>query len=259
MNHLLLLVHGEVKPVFLFLLVCGLSLVSTVVGAAGNKTTVHKVDAAAEEAIQATPDLEQGKELYRRCALCHTPEGWGSPSGHFPQIAGQHRSVIIKQLDDINKGNRDNPTMIPFTTPIFKSGIQALADLSAYIEQLPMVPNNSVGSGMRLGEGRKLYVENCKKCHGENGEGNAKNFYPRIHGQHFKYLLRQMLWVKSSRRRNADKKMVEQFKDLRYSDIVAIADYVSRMRPDKSLVADHIDWRNPDFRLNFKTAPRGQY
>ncbi|MES9898110.1 MAG: c-type cytochrome [Sedimenticola sp.] len=218
-----------------------------------------KVDEAAEQAINAVPDLENGRRLYRNCAVCHTPEGWGSPSGHYPQIAGQHRSVIVKQLADIHKGNRDNPTMMPFTRPLFRKGTQALADISAYVEQLPMVPNNSIGNGMQLEKGKQLYNDNCKKCHGENGEGDAKEFYPRLHGQHFNYLLRQMQWVKSGKRRNADKKMMEQYQRFSSNDLSIIADYTSRLKPDKSLVADHADWRNPDFRSNFRSAPRRRY
>ena len=217
-----------------------------------------KVDAFVEIALQAEPDLQKGRMLYFNCAICHTPEGWGSPNGRFPQIAGQHQSVILKQLADIQKGNRDNPTMIPFTDPLFFLGPQALADLSAYIEQMPMVPNNSVGSGLRLEEGKKLYNEECKECHGENGEGVAKDFYPRIHGQHFQYVLRQMEWVKTGKRRNADEEMVKQFKKFSQDDLEVIADYVSRLRPDKGMLAEHLEQKNPDFRSGFVTAPKTQ-
>ncbi|MDM8547338.1 c-type cytochrome [Candidatus Venteria ishoeyi] len=215
-----------------------------------------KIDNLVNEALNGTPDLEKGKALYRNCAACHTPEGWGSPSGRFPQIAGQHQTVLLKQLADIRMGNRDNPTMIPFTNSLFARGTQALTDISAYITQLPMVPHNSIGRGMRLEEGKQLYADNCKKCHGDNGEGEAEKFYPRIHGQHFDYVLRQLQWIKEGRRRNADKKMTKQIKKFSYDQLFIIADYVSRLRPDKSLVAETHDWRNPDFRPGFMTAPR---
>ena len=171
--------------------------------AVANKETSEKEIA---KALAATPDPENGKKLYRNCALCHTPEGWGSPGGHFPQIAGQHASVIIKQLADIRANNRDNPTMYPFAQSAFLKGPQSLADIAAYIAKLPMVPNNSVGPGNDLENGKKLYLDNCKKCHEESGEGKAEDHYPRIHGQHYQYLLRQLLWIQNGKRRNADKK-----------------------------------------------------
>jgi len=215
-----------------------------------------KVDAMVTEALKLEPDLQNGRRLFYGCAICHTPEGWGSPDGHYPQIAGQHRSVVMKQLADIYKGNRDNPTMIPFTRSLFSDGPQQLADISAYIEQLKMVPNNSIGSGARLEQGKQLYEDNCKKCHGENGEGDGKEFYPLIQGQHFEYIKRQMQWIKTARRRNADEKMTEQLSGFSYEDIATVADYVSRMKHDPAKVADRKDWRNPDFRPGFRSVPR---
>ena len=41
-------------------------------------------------ALAAKSHIEEGKVIYTVCATCHTPEGWGSPDGHYPQIAGQH-------------------------------------------------------------------------------------------------------------------------------------------------------------------------
>lgn len=245
--------NNVVTPTSHFIMSIGMSL-ALLVSAVANAEP-KKVDEFVEIALQLEPDLQKGRMLYFNCAICHTPEGWGSPDGRFPQIAGQHQSVILKQLADIQKGNRDNPTMIPFTDPLFYMGPQVLADLTAYIEQLQMVPANSVGSGLRLEEGKKLYNIECKECHGENGEGIAKEFYPRIHGQHFQYVLRQMEWVKMGKRRNADKEMVEQFKKFSQDDLEVIADYVSRLRPEKGMLADHIEQKNPDFRPDFVTAP----
>lgn len=217
-----------------------------------------ELDESIEKAITLKPDLANGKKLYHNCALCHTPEGWGTPGGRYPQIAGQHQSVILKQLADIHSRNRDNPTMYPFATYIFDQGAQALADVSAYISKLPMVPNNSVGAGTQLDEAEKLYKDNCVKCHGENGEGDAKEFYPRIHGQHYQYVMRQMHWIKIGKRRNADEKMVKQIEGFTLNDLSIISDYVSRLQPDKELLADHLDWRNPDFRSGFISAPNAQ-
>jgi cytochrome c553 len=220
------------------------------------ETPAANVDQVVQDALKLTPDPQRGRQLFFSCAVCHTPEGWGSPSGHYPQIAGQHRSVVIKQLEDIYKGNRDNPTMIPFTTPLLSQGPQALADIAAYVEGLRMVPNNKVGPGYQLERGKSLYKETCSECHGENGEGKAAKYYPRIQGQHFSYLQRQLHWIKEGKRRNADKEMMKHLRNFSYEDMDAVADYVSRMPVDQSLLADHKDWRNPDFRAGFVSAPK---
>lgn len=211
-----------------------------------------------ETALTLEANSEKGKTIFRNCALCHSPEGWGNPIGRFPQLAGQHPNVIIKQLADIRAKNRDNPTMYPFTQSAYLKGAQGMADVAAYIATLPMVPNNALGKGDDLDKGEKLYKDNCVKCHGENGEGDNKEYYPRIQGQHYQYLLRQMQWIKSGKRRNADEKMTKQIHSFTEADLAAVADYTSRLKPNEKLIADHKDWRNPDFNKNFITAPQVQ-
>ena len=92
-----------------------------------------------EEALDLEPDLENGLDVYEVCSGCHLPEGWGKKDGTFPQLAGQHREVLVKQLADIREGNRDNPTMYPFALPRAIGGAQALADVVAYMAKLPML------------------------------------------------------------------------------------------------------------------------
>jgi len=101
--------------------------------------------AEALEALTLEGDLEEGEEIYNVCAACHFPTGWGDPLGVFPQLAGQHTTVLIKQISDIRAGNRDNPTMYPFAMQI--EGAQDIADVCAYIQTREMNPNPRVGPG----------------------------------------------------------------------------------------------------------------
>jgi cytochrome c553 len=101
--------------------------------------------AEAMEALKLIGDVEEGEEIYTVCAACHQPTGWGDPLGVFPQLAGQHTTVLIKQISDIRAGNRDNPTMYPFAMQI--EGAQDIRDVCAYIQTLKMNPNPRVGPG----------------------------------------------------------------------------------------------------------------
>ncbi len=199
-----------------------------------------------EEALTLKPDAKNGREVYEVCSACHMPEGWGLADGTFPQLAGQHRTVIIKQLADIRDGHRDNPTMYPFALPSEIGGTQAIADVSEYIAVLKMNPDNGVGKGDDLEHGKKLYADNCVRCHGETGEGNAEKYYPRIQAQHYEYLVRQYRWIKEGKRRNSNPEMVEQIKNFSDKDTLAVLDYVSRLKPSPELVAPK-GWKNPDF------------
>jgi len=101
--------------------------------------------AEALEALKLLGDMEEGEEIYTVCAACHQPTGWGDPLGVFPQLAGQHTTVLIKQISDIRAGNRDNPTMYPFAMQI--EGAQDIRDVCAYIQTLKMNPKPRVGPG----------------------------------------------------------------------------------------------------------------
>ena len=203
-----------------------------------------------EEAIHLKPDVDNGRNVYRICAVCHRPEGWGTQDGYYPQLAGQHASVIIKQLADTLARNRDAPTMLPFAA-LKDLSQQDIADVAAYLALQPMVPDNGVGPGRYLEQGRRLYEENCLDCHGKNGEGDEHKHVPLIQGQHYNYLVRQFEWIRDGKRRNADKEMVAQIKRFTERDISAVMDYTSRLKPSAERVAKP-DWRNPDFRNYYR-------
>ncbi len=196
-------------------------------------------DLEQEDAMQLTPDIANGELIYEGCAVCHMPEGWGLPNGAYPQIAGQHRSVTIKQLADIRNKNRDNPSMYPYTIPEEIGGTQAISDVAAYIEQLKMISVTGKGSGTDLEHGEKLYKEHCTDCHGENGEGNPSKAYPLIQSQHYNYLLRQLQWIQNGKRRNANSEMIERIRELTVRDMEALADYISRMPPDDAKLSTY--------------------
>ena len=199
-----------------------------------------------EGALDLEPDLANGLEIFRDCARCHTPEGRGLQSGIVPQIAGQHRTVVIKQLADIRAGRRRVPMMDLHASMETMGGVQAVADVAGYIDTLEIGTDVGKGPGDRLELGEELYSERCSSCHGARGEGNAEEFIPRIQSQHFKYLVAQIEWVKSGRRGNADPTMHAVVQPLTDDQIRAVADHVSRLAPPPEFQAP-AGWKNPDF------------
>ena len=199
-----------------------------------------------DEVMGLEPDIDNGRRVYLLCAVCHLPEGWGTLDGAYPQIAGQRRTVIIKQLADFRAGNRDNPLMYPFAVPGILGGPQEIADVAAYVAQLPMTSLNGVGPGTDLELGERLYAENCVDCHGAAGEGDQQKHIPAIAGQHFNYLYRQFEAIRTGRRKNADSEMVKQIEGFQPAQQAAVLDYTSRLRPPADKLAED-GWRNPDF------------
>jgi len=201
--------------------------------------------------LKFTPDLKNGKSVYEICATCHLPEGWGNTDGGYPQIAGQHQNVLIKQLLDIRSGFRENPAMYPFVQERTIGGYQSLADVVAYISTLPMHPRHRKGPWNDLRkeykQGKKLYLANCSTCHGKGGEGNNEKSIPMLMGQHYPYLLRQVMHVKSGRRK-VNPVMQSIVKTISEKDLKKIVNYISWLPVPKDKKAPSLNWRNKDFK-----------
>jgi cytochrome c553 len=198
-----------------------------------------------DEAITKIPDVDNGRALYAECAACHEPEGWGLTTGIVPQIAGQHRYVVIKQLADFRAGHRDSILMLPYASVEAIGGPQAVADVAEYISTLEISVENGKGPGDNLDVGERLFAEHCARCHGPSGEGYNDGLAPRIQAQHYKYLVRQFEWIRDGKRRNAGLKMsfIEDFSE---EEMQAVLDYTSRLMPPEELRAPP-GWKNPDF------------
>ena len=183
------------------------------------------------EALTKKGDVKRGEEAYEVCGACHLPSGAGRPDGTFPQLAGQHSTVLIKQMADIRAGLRDNPTMYPFAATL--TDPQELADAAAYINSLCIPVDHGKYEGadaaMQIAKGKELYEKQCLECHGKTGEGNKEKFYPVIAGQHYKYLLRQMTEIRDGHRRNANPDMVKVIKPYTNDQLVAISAYQSSL------------------------------
>lgn len=157
----------------------------------------------------------------------------------LPQIAGQHKSVIIKQLLDIRSGKRENIKMRPIILELSKQGEQIIIDVAAYIETLKMDPEPGVGEADddALQETGVTYTEKCASCHGANGEGIAEKFYPLLQGQNYEYLLRQLKYIQSGKRKNANMEMQEIISQMSLSELDLLSDFISRLEPEENKIA----------------------
>jgi len=193
----------------------------------------NKMEGEKVEALELTGDATRGGEAYEVCSACHLPSGAGRPDGTFPQLAGQHSTVLIKQIADIRAGRRDNPIMYPFAVTLVDP--QELADVAAYLQTIPIPTGNGKGPGTDLATGERLYQRDCVQCHGNQGEGNKEKFYPVLAGQHYEYMLRQIRDIAGLRRRNANPDMVKVVKQYKDEELQAVVDYMSRLHwPERS-------------------------
>ena len=200
--------------------------------------------------LEFAPDIDNGRRSYEICARCHLPEAWGNNDGTYPQLAGQHVNVLMKQLLDIRSGRRSNPPMQPFVQERTIGGYQNLSDVVAYISTLPMNPAHARGpwptDDPGYAAGGRVYQQFCASCHGQQGEGDNSKSYPRLQGQHFSYMKRQARLVRDNLRK-VDAAMTAIFKSLSEQDLERVLNYVSYLPVPAPDLAPGPDWRNPDF------------
>jgi cytochrome c553 len=178
-------------------------------------------------ALNAEGNPNAGKDLYEVCVKCHLPTGAGQADGSYPQLAGQHAAVLIKQMADIRRGLRDNPKMLSHAQQL--TDVQGLADVAAHIQSLCVPRSQGKYEGQdvvqQISTGKALYEKQCTTCHGTTGEGNAAKYYPVIAGQHYKYLLRQLTDIRDGKRRNANPDMQKAVELFTNDQLIAISAY----------------------------------
>lgn len=179
--------------------------------------------------LEATPDSVRGAKLFAICTECHGPKGEGNASGWPPQIAGQHRRVIAKELADYRAGVRWYDPMERIAGRHVLGSIQEIADVAAYAASLPASPDTTPGPQRPAEKGAPLYVARCEWCHGAHGEGNDERFVPRVAGQQYEYLLRQLHDAIEARRPNMRAQHQRLLEACSQEQLVSLAAYMSRL------------------------------
>jgi cytochrome c553 len=176
-------------------------------------------------------DRTRGEEVFVGCKSCHGADGSGEDRGDTPAIAGQHRSVVIKELVDFQNGVRWDVRMERVADQHRLPLPQDLSDVSAYIASMPVQPTSDVGDGLLIKHGRAIYAQLCVSCHGREAAGSDARQVPRLAGQSYQYLLRQMYNSVDRRRPNLAGRHIALFRRFARDEFVGTADYLSRLAP----------------------------
>lgn len=198
--------------------------------ATGLPAPAHAADAADDlrSAISLQGDAARGKAAFETCIGCHRKDASGRAADPIPRLSGQHASVIIKQVADIRAGLRLNPPMKPYVDGEAMNA-QALADIAAYLQALPMTGTLGKGPGTGTARGKQLYDRDCAACHGAQGEGIAALAHPMVAAQHYRYLLRELALIRDGLRGNSNPAMVQLVKTYAEADLEAVADHMAQL------------------------------
>jgi cytochrome c553 len=183
------------------------------------------------DALQGRPDLDHGAKLFQSCAMCHGSSGGGTPDGQVPRIAGQRLSVLVKQLVDYRSNRRWDPRMEYMADKHLLKNAQDIADVAGYASAMETLPEAavSVGSGEFLAQGAEIYGRSCGSCHGKTGDGSGPRQIPRVAGQNYAYLVRQIHDAIDGRRPNFSASHISLLKELDYAGIMGVADFLARI------------------------------
>jgi cytochrome c553 len=181
--------------------------------------------------LRSKPDLVHGRMLFDTCAACHGTDGAGASDGTVPALAAQPFRVVAENLVDFRHNKRWDERMEHFADKHHLSGAQDIADVAAYIASLKATRSPGHGSGEYLQQGAQLYTRMCASCHGSEAEGDNSKGYPRLAGQQYAYLLRQLNDTADGQRPNFTRAHNRLLMNIRRSNFVAVADYLSRLGP----------------------------
>ena len=131
------------------------------------------------------------------CFTCHGPNG-NSSNAMYPTLAGQNSRYIYLQLRDFKEGRRKDAQMTPMAESLSRDDMLALADF--FSKQKP-APSGFKADAAKVAAGRKKSEEVlCPMCH--LGEFVGQNEIPRVAGQQYAYIRKQLEDFRAKRRTN---------------------------------------------------------
>jgi cytochrome c553 len=171
-------------------------------------------------------DLEAGRDKTAVCVPCHGRDG-NSTNRDMPSLAGQPPLYTYYQLLQFREGQRVDTQMSPVAVGMSDVDMQDMA--AYYAAQTPAAPRGT-GDPERLEAGRKLVqTHHCDSCHVPGLVG--QNHIPRLAGQHYEYLLKQLRAYKAQTRTDLDGSMTMAAQPLSAEDIEILAYYLSHLGP----------------------------
>jgi cytochrome c553 len=203
--------------------------------------------------VQASPPAASGSRLYAPCVVCHQPNAWGSPDGAIPSLAGQQKRYLEKQLAVFRSGARQDTAMQIVTAHATFGDQHNIVGVSGYLAGLAANPDPVKGSGEHLRVGQEIFAHICAACHGVDGLGDSGNRVPRIAGQHYPYLRRQIEAAAGLHKDLAPPEMTSALRGMRPQEKDALADYISRLGGADAL----LDSNSPD--TDGKYQPAGSH
>ena len=194
---------------------------------------------AAPAAANAAANADAAAIATKVCAACHGADGNSSIPAN-PNLAGQHASYLLKQLNNFKASAdgkpalRQNAVMNGMAAPLSAAEVKALAQ---YFSKQTLKPDVAKDDKL-VTEGRKLWragdakkgIPACAGCHGVAGGGMPAQ-YPSLAGQHPEYIVAQLQQFRDGVRANDPEAMMRTIAaKMTDKQMSAVADYAAGLR-----------------------------
>ena len=153
---------------------------------------------------------------------CHGSAG-KSAVPTYPILAGQNSRYLYLQLRDFQEGRRSDPEMSPVAKDLTRDEMRALSDYFAKQKPPQQQAFKVDAAKARLGRA-KAEETLCTMCH--LGGFAGQNEIPRVAGQHYAYIVKQLSDFKARKRTNDAGNMTSVASTLNAQDIENLAHYL---------------------------------
>ena len=169
-------------------------------------------------------DAAAGKKLAdQMCVACHGPKK--TLNNETPILSGQTWQYLYFQMRDFKRGRRTNEFMSPIMKQMSK---EDMYNLAAFYTDSKYQSENEEGDAALIDKGRKIADDAlCTMCH--LGSFKGQNEVPRVAGQNYSYIVKQLLAFKNKKRTNDAGTMTAYTSNMTKEQIDAVASYVANL------------------------------